>query len=233
MKETENLSSDKISIVSITRNINISEYPNSPPFNPPEIYPEYPFESHIDEENTIYPLVRNAFLQTDLDKQNIGTKEWNPFREIVTPGTTILIKPNFVRHYHDKGLSVKSVIVHGSVIRPIVDYAYIALRGKGKIIIADTPLENADFSKICILSGLSETIEYIKKQSEIPIELLDLRASRTIFDSGGKITKEPLRGDPLGYQTVDIGQDSALAELDGESTNYYTLGDHSVNHYNP
>jgi uncharacterized protein (DUF362 family) len=233
MKETENLSSEKISIVSITRNKDICDYPNNPPFNPPKIYPEYPFEPTINKGNTIYLLVRNALLQMELDKQNIGTKEWNPFREIVTPGTTILIKPNFVSHYHEKGLSVNSVIVHGSVIRPIVDYVYIALRGKGKIIIADTPLENADFSKICILSGLSETIEYLKKQSDIQIELLDLRASRTIFDSGGKITKEPLSGDPMGYQLVDIGQDSALAELDGENTNYYTLGDHSVNHYNP
>lgn len=221
------------STVSIVRDEGVRDYPESPPFNPPEVYPEYPFESPTDEHNKVYSLVREALIQLGLDQGNIGTPEWNPFRGIVIPGTTVLIKPNLVNHRHEKGLAASSVVVHGSVIRPVIDYVHIALQGRGRIIVADTPLEKTDFDTLCRENGLAETVAYVATQSSIPTELIDLRAYRTFVHSGGRFSRVPISGDAVAALTVELGRDSALVDLDGENTNYHTLSDHSVDHYEP
>jgi len=168
-----------------------------------------------------------------LDRQNLGTREWNPFRKIVIPGTTVLIKPNLVNHCHGKGLSINNVIVHGSVIRPILDYVSIALQGSGRIIVADAPLEKTEFVKLCDMNGLNEVTEYLQRQSEIPIDLVDIRVDRTSRHIGRRLSIAPLGGDALGFQAVDLAQDSELIGLDGENTNYCAPYDHSVDRNNP
>jgi len=220
-------------MVSIIRDEKVNDYPKNPPFNPPTIYPEYPFDSPVDEENTVYPLIREALLQMGLDQQNIGTPDWNPFREIVMPGTTVLIKPNLGNHRHGKGLSISNVIVHGSVIRPILDYVSIALEGSGKIIVADTPMEKTDFVKLCDMNGLNETTEYLRRISKIPVDLVDLRGHRILGRNEGSSPMTPLSGDELGFQTIDLAQDSELTDLDGDNTNYFAPYDDSVDHHNP
>jgi uncharacterized protein (DUF362 family) len=154
-------------------------------------------------------------------------------RGIVIPGDTVLVKPNLVKHFHNTGKSIHSVIVHGSVIRAVLDYVWLALEGHGRIVIADTPLEKTDFAQMCQRNGLSETVDFLKGVCAIPIELIDLRSSRTYRSRIGEVSEESLPGDPLGYVSVDLGRDSQLAELDAPQTNYHTLGDHSVDHYDP
>jgi uncharacterized protein (DUF362 family) len=209
-------------------------YPEKPPFNPPAHYPEYPFETECDPTNSAYRLVRDTLIALRLDEKNMGTKAWNPLGGIVSPGGTVLIKPNLVKHFHNTGKSIHSVIVHGSVIRAVADYVWIALAGRGRIVIADTPIEKADFAKICELNGLSETVAFLGSVCAVPIDLVDLRSYWTHLDRAGQVaSEEPLAGDSLGYVSVDVGIDSELCELDGPQTNYHTLGDHTVDHYNP
>lgn len=77
----------------------------------------------------------------NLDKDNCNIVKWNPFGEIIKPGDMVVLKPNMVRY--ENGFSQYStdcLITRGSIVRAILDYVYIALKGKGKIIIADAPL---------------------------------------------------------------------------------------------
>jgi uncharacterized protein (DUF362 family) len=196
-------------------------------------YPEYPFETGYDPGNRVYGLVRDALIALELDRDNLGTRLWNPLGTIVAPGSTVLIKPNLVRHYHSTGQSLDSVIVHASVIRAVLDYVWIALKGDGRIVIADTPVESADFAEACRRNGLTRTVEELSGIYGLPLEVLDLRSARTDVGRDGRLSQSLLPGDPLGYTLVDLGRDSALAGLDGEGTNYHTLGDHSVNHFDP
>jgi uncharacterized protein (DUF362 family) len=123
--------------------------------------------------------------------------------------------------------------VHASVIRTVLDYVWIALQGTGRIIIADTPVESADFAEVCRRNGLTRMVEELAGIYGMPLEVLDLRSARTEVGWTGRLSQSPLPGDPLGYTLVDLGPDSALADLDGANTNYHTLGDHSVNHLDP
>jgi uncharacterized protein (DUF362 family) len=209
-------------------------YPRGAPYHPQERYPEYPFQSALSEENFAYEAVRESLRLMNLDAENAGTGAWNPLRGVVPPGGRVVIKPNLVRHCHDKLKETDCLLTHGSVIRAICDYVVIALGNRGKITIADTPIDTGDFDQICQLAGLLEIADFIRNTTQIDVQLLDLRTEQLITDDLLTVRKSiSLPGDPEGYAIIDFKGSSALHELDGPETNYYTLGDHTVSHLDP
>ncbi|MEO0189982.1 MAG: DUF362 domain-containing protein [candidate division WOR-3 bacterium] len=213
----------------------VNNYHKKIPFDPPEKYPELSFVSQIDGENRIYPMVRELLQKLDLDKENFGTKDWNPFKEIIKPGDKVLIKPNLVSHYHPAGKkAVLSTIVHGSVIRPIIDYVYKALQGEGSIIIADNPIESADWEPLMSSSGIQGMIDVLCNRGYRVCKVIDLRPQLSKEGKNGKFYYSYQLGDPLGYVMVDLGKDSLFSELDRNSNiHYYTLADSAVDHIDP
>ena len=51
-----------------------------------------------------------------------------------------------------------------------IDYVYIALKGKGRIIIADAPQSDADFDKIREIAGLDEIQSFYKQHVDFNID---------------------------------------------------------------
>lgn len=203
-----------------------SLYPDvsvNPAFHPSERYPEYPFAEVIAEKNDTYRQVRDLLYQLGLDVANYGTPHWNPLGELIVPGNSVVIKPNFVRHYHRLGLPLESVITHASVLRPIMDYVWIALKGYGEIIVADSPQGDANFDKLIEANGTRSMFEYYSLAHQTPdlrIELRDLRKEWTVYRHGGVIwERRKLQGDPLGYTTVHLDRDSEYVALTNK--NYY------------
>jgi uncharacterized protein (DUF362 family) len=197
------------------------DYPKNPPFNPPEEYPESPIESGLDEHNTVYSTVRSMFFLMNLDAKNFGTSKWSPLSEFTHKGETVLIKPNLVIDTNLSGDSIFAVITHASLVRVMIDYAYKAIGDSGKIIIADAPQHDADFKKIIEITGLKETIEYLKDNFSIPIELYDLRKEYVVYKDGVIVKRITLSGDPKGYVKVDLKKCSMLAEIDSEYKKFY------------
>src|ERR1035437_187310 len=133
-------------------------YCKTPPFNPPIVYPEFDFLSdklEIDSDNRIYDAVRMTLKQLGLDDKNFGTRIWNPFGKFVKKGDTVLIKPNLVLHEIGQLKGKDTLFTHGSVIRAVIDYCYLAVGNSGNVIVADTPLQGADFNKIIEQNGLN------------------------------------------------------------------------------
>ena len=134
-------------------------YPSAGPYSAGIAHPEYPFgqDTLSNEPNYAYDGVRNALQLLDLDKEHIETERWNPLGDLISPGDTVVLKPNFVRHFRETQDGHEDcLITHGSVIRAAVDYVYIALQGKGRIIIADAPQNDADFDVIRQMAGLHD-----------------------------------------------------------------------------
>lgn len=131
----ESLLQDKRVAVSFT---GLKDYPTELPFDPPERYPEYALKG-VDPNNEVYAWVRETLHRAGLDQKNFGTPNWNPLGDIVQPGMKVLIKPNTVSHMHEENKEYFSVIIHPSVIRPMLDYLCIALKNQGKITIGDSP----------------------------------------------------------------------------------------------
>lgn len=188
-----------------------------PPFNPPAEYPEYPFKgSGVQAENHVYDAVRTMFRLLDLDSAHYGTPRWNPLGEIVSPGDRVVLKPNLVISEHELGLvGLEASTVHGSVIRPFVDYVWIALKGQGRITIGDSPIKEVDFDKITALMGVRAMVDFLTERSpDLPLEIVDYRDLRAWRREDGTIVAtEPLDGDMRGYTVVDLGKESLFEEV--------------------
>ena len=187
---------------------NISGYSKNPPYFPPAIFPEYPFkDSRVDKRNEAYSSFRQLCNLLNLDSCNFNTKIWNPFNSFIFPKNIVLIKPNLVRHFNDNG-HIECLITHGSLIRAVLDYTYIALKGEGRIIIADGPMDEGDFEKIVKITGLDSIKEFYKEKVDFDIGIYDLRKERVIRKDGKIIERIKLKGDPNGYTTVNLGNNS-------------------------
>ncbi|SEO72496.1 DUF362 domain-containing protein [Propionispora vibrioides] len=201
----------------ISVNINPQvKYCFNAPFNPPEIFPEFEKKSMIDTSNLIYAHVRECIKNLQLDRENFGSDVWNPFGDFIKPGNVVLIKPNLVLHYNGNSENIQAVVTHGSVIRPIVDYTLLALKGLGEIIVGDAPHGNADFDKIVRYNGLKELVEWYQAQG-YPVSLYDFR--KYVYGSGpsGFVdeTYTGIAGDPNGYKLVDLEDKSFLNNISG------------------
>jgi uncharacterized protein (DUF362 family) len=192
-------------------------YLSEPPYPPADSYPEYPFGPNTlaKEPNHAYEGVRDALCVLGLDVEHNGKKDWNPLGELIRPGNTVVLKPNFIRDFRETQAGHDDcLITHGSIIRVAVDYVYIALRGKGRIIIADAPQNDADFDAIRRIAGLDEIQAFYRQHAGFEIELYDLRPERAKKVDGVIVGHERLPGDPRGYVKVDIGGHSMFADIE-------------------
>ena len=166
-------------------------YPTDELFSAEKVYPEYIFDAEaLSKKNDVYRMIRDIFIKIGLDKENIGTKYWNPLGRYISEGDTVLVKPNLVNHINvaedDMQRGMDCLITHPSVVRCIFDYVYIALKGKGKIIIADAPVQNCDFDKLLDNSGYRKLFEYLKslQTPELTVEIGDLRGTILVKENG-------------------------------------------------
>lgn len=195
-------------------------YSEKAPYFPPCLFEEYPFgDSKIDKGNEVYASLRQVFKLLGLDSERFGTREWNPFGSFICPGNIVLLKPNLVKHFSERG-GVRGLITHGSLIRAVTDYVFIALKGKGRIVIADGPMDDGDFNEIARLIGLYEIKKFYKEKAGFDIEVYDLRQEQVIKKEGKIIKRVKLAGDPSGYTAVDLGR---MSEFKKNSLDYSFL----------
>ena len=208
------------SSVSIVRDVTCA-YSNRPPYHAPTTYPEYPFPSHLDETNRVYGLVRDALQRMGLDNARFGSGTWNPLGELVRPGDTVFLKPNMIAHKHALNDDWDYVITHGSVIRAVVDYVFVAMHGEGRLIIGDAPQTDSHFDLIVERMGLNALRSLYDTEKNFTIEIMDLRDEHWIEKDGIYVETIKLPGDPAGSVAVDLAGDSLFAELDGKGKTYY------------
>lgn len=205
-----------------------SVYPYQPPFHPAQAYPEYlwPEAPLADKTNDVYDMVRNLFVRLAFDADNFGLASWNPLGHLVQPGMTVLLKPNMVLSWHPMrpGDSLDSLITHPSLVRAVMDYVAIALRGKGRIIVGDAPLQSCDFKKLLSTQGYEAIGEFYSAQG-ISVSFVDFRQIASVYNEHHILETTSINGDPSGYKIVDMKDYSAHRPVRGRSgrfrvTNY-------------
>ncbi len=204
----------KTNKTTVLKFIKTAAYPEQSPFHPSERFPEYGGEG-ISEENQVYSGIREILRNIGLDKENYGTPEWNPYGDFIKPGMTVFVKPNTVVHEHTQGKDIFGVINHASVIRPILDYVCKALKGEGRIILADCQLYMSDFDKAMEVSGVRELLEWYRTITDIPIENFDLRMNKGVRTYlYGRWKRQKIEHDPRGYTFVDLKDKSCFHGID-------------------
>jgi uncharacterized protein (DUF362 family) len=188
-------------------------YPQHSPFDPADAFPEYPFGAEaLGESNGVYEAVRQLLFMAGLDQSRFNTPAWNPLGEMVHQGGRVLIKPNWVRHYHLAGQDIFSIITHPAVLRALVDFAYLAVGPTGQIWVMDAPQFDTDFavlSEVCQLEALQKTL----RARGVPIRIGDLRSLIVRVDHGVVVERIQRRVWESEGVEFNLGEESELAAL--------------------
>jgi Domain of unknown function (DUF362) len=204
-------------------------YPRAP-FAPGEPFPELAgSDRSCDPDNRLFGMFRDLLRRAGWDADRFGSPDWNPLAHLVSGHRRIVIKPNLVLHrVGDLSCSINGLVVHASVIRPLVDYLLLAARKLQQaleVIIADTPLQSADFDLLCEQNGLAELMRHYHALGE-PVSLLDLRSEHAVInDSFLILERRPLPGDPAGSVVVDLATTS-LHYSDARENVRYSIQDY-------
>ena len=188
-------------------------YHEPPPFHPP---------------NPVYLAVEEVFRQLGLDRGRAGAPEWNPLGDLVSPGDRVVIKPNFVssRNLHERitDLKLQASSTHGSLLRPVIDYALRAAGPRGQVRVVDCPVEGCEIDEVVRPLGVVAMLQALRDRGH-DLGFIDLRyfrvAPRFLLDDVrrfgrsfnlGLLVRERLAGDPAGYRVVDLGEASRFED---------------------
>jgi uncharacterized protein (DUF362 family) len=207
-------------------------YPRRAPFHPAERYAEYQFSEVGAEANAAYAAVRACFHRAGLDADRCGSESWNPLSGLIRPGETVLLKPNLVTGTHPRDPDGwQYVLTHGSIVRAVADYVWMALEGNGKVVVGDAPQSDSSFAEIVRILGLDEVREFYRARG-LDFELADLRRDEWKNKDGVIVERHRLPGDPRGYIAFDLGECSEFADHPGSGRYYGADYDASeVNHH--
>ncbi len=213
-----------------------------PPFGPGKQYPELPDWVDADgPPNPVYAAVRDALHALGLDAGRFGSEQWNPLGALAPRGGRVVLKPNWIRHWNPaeaRGGSLASVVTHGSVVRAIADYAFLAVGPEGSVAVAEAPQMDCDFARVAAATGV-DAVAAAYDEAGLELPLIDLRREAVRFEGGVVVERRKLPGDPAGYRAVDLGARSFFHEsgLDakrfrgadydpGPTTEHHTEGRH-------
>jgi uncharacterized protein (DUF362 family) len=204
------------SIVALSSTTNT--YLNAAPYHPSDAYPEYPFPAKkciSTSHNGAYAAVRRSLELLGLDRAHQGSPEWNPLRDIVHPGASVVVKPNWVYHSLPGDPHPEEVLVtHPSVIRAVLDYVFLACGPSGRITLGDAPIQGADFEQILDMSHINDLLQLFQQYHNFNIELVDFRNTVAAVTPGGRVVQQKQeRSDPKGYRIVDLSEKSFLEEV--------------------
>jgi uncharacterized protein (DUF362 family) len=161
------------------------------------------FRENLGYKN-VEEAIRGALAASGLDKDR-------PLEGFVRPGDSVVLKPNLIRESHAVRFDEwEQVVTHGSVIRVVAELTAEALRGQGRIVIADGPQTDSDFGEICTRTGLHEISERVERLG-VRCDVIDLRRNRWCQRGDVTYKRVSLPGDPAGYTTVDLGEASEFS----------------------
>lgn len=206
----------------------------------PELAPLFGDRAGNGPPNHVYAAVRAALYGLGLDAARFGSEFWNPLGDLVARGSSIVLKPNFIRHWNPHaGASLESVITHGSVVRALADYAFLAAGTEGSVTLAEAPQHDCDFSRIRELAGLDRLVDFYTTTLGRSLDIIDLRREEVRYRDGVVVERRSLPGDPRGYRLVDLERRSCFessgldprrfrgADYDpGPTTLHHTNGHH-------
>ncbi|HVY48899.1 MAG TPA: DUF362 domain-containing protein, partial [Minicystis sp.] len=187
----------------------------------------YAERAPFDPPNPAYAAVEAVFRDLGLDGARAGTPEWNPLGDLVEPGGRVVVKPNLVasKNLHEKitGERLAASSTHGSLLRPVLEYALRAVGPRGQVRVVDAPVEGCEIENVAGPLGVFAVIEALRARGA-DVAFVDLRhfcvVPRMVLDDvrrGGRsynlgaLVRRRLPGDPRGYRVVDLGERSFFA----------------------
>ncbi len=160
--------------------------------------------------------VRELFRIWGLDTDNFGSTHWNPLGAWVRPGSTVVLKPNWVLHYNKSGRGMDCLVTNTSLIEVVLDY--VVLARPGRIIIGDAPIQGCDFNRLQTVCGMNRLLERYAG-AESSLQIMDFRRTVLHGDNLGAKRSEN-RFQVADYVLFDLGEKSLLEALATDSERF-------------
>lgn len=157
-----------------------------------ELGPTYSYEG-------LALVVGNVLRQVGLGQTDVNS----PLADIIQPGMTVLVKPNWVLHENQAGFGMDCLVTHPAFILAVLKEVFKA--HPGRVIVGDAPIQGCDFDLLVTENWKNE----VKNIATCPVEILDFR--RTILRPEGFAAGQDreLRSEER-YVLFDLGTDSLL-----------------------
>jgi uncharacterized protein (DUF362 family) len=139
-----------------------------------------------------------------------------------------VLKPNWVLHETDPAFPIRALVTDARVIEAAAEACLELFPNAESILVADCPLQYADWPRLCQQSGLSPVIDRLRKVSSGKIDFRDLRQEVFAQTDGSFLTSTKAdHGDPQGYCSVSLGGRSHLEAISAQADRF------AVNDYSP
>lgn len=127
----------------------------------------------------------------------------------IKPTDTVVLKPNFVQERRDRDQDWDYVITHPCVISAVIESVAPLLAGYGSIVIADAPMTQSSFQKICEHLPVPEW-KACCAEYQVKFSILDLRDEEW-KQSDNHVTLERIKkeGDPQGKILVNLKKENS------------------------
>lgn len=162
-------------------------------------------------------------LRDAMSSGGLGSRDRKkPLLDIIQPGMSVLLKPNWVLHRNKSGKGLDSLITHPNFIEAVLNE--VAKCEPSKVIIADAPIQGCIFDNIV----RPEWVTKLRGQYSFPIEVVDFR--RTVISNGSEDLSKGVSEDRRGkerYILFDLAAQSTLEAISNPS------GKFRVTMYNP
>lgn len=129
------------------------------------------------------------------------------------PGSSILIKPNWVLHENLGGYGTESLVTHPLFILAVLKEVFKSR--PSKVVIGDAPLQSCDFNAV-----VSHSLrDQIHDMATCPVEIIDFR--RTVMNDEGLAAGQHTDIRERGrYILFDFGVESLLEEVSSPSNRF-------------
>jgi hypothetical protein len=195
-------------------------------YSPSETYPEYAFGRLASAPNPVYAGVRRLLAERGLDKDRLGSPDWNPLRELVPEGSRVFVLCNFVyqRRLQESVRDLQAKCIHGSVLRALIDYVLLAVGPEGRVAFGNSSLQSCRFDRVLADTG-ADRVEAFYREQGLPVRVRDLRLFVVSRDLLGRITDVDHRDDRDGVE-FDLGDRSLLAPMSTAGEPVFRISDY-------
>ena len=150
-------------------------------------------------------LIRDAMLQSGLGRRNPAV----PLADIIKPGQSVLLKPNWVYHRNQLQLGDECLITHSQFVLHALGEVVAAK--PSRVILGDAPIQGCDWEALITPEFLSR-VDAVASDSGVKIEVVDFRRTVTkTNDLGDGIDID--QRDLDRYVLFDLGKDSYLEPI--------------------
>lgn len=158
---------------------------------------------YYQNSNLIRKKIKELLLSAGYGK----TEPDIPFSDIIKPGMTVLLKPNWVHHINLQNTGMECMITQPEFILAVLQE--VLNTKPGKVIIGDAPIQGCQFNKL-IDDRFLKTVEKMAPNGQV--QILDFRQNK--FEQNGipTVIKNKDR-DIDDYLLFDLKQDSLLDDI--------------------